>query len=143
MPEITMNGVDTAALSAVGLYIGLNLILMLALAINVIRHRGSTKTMIGDGGHEKMVCATRAHANATEWIPPFLIGLTVIAFLGAPVLAIHVLGASFTIARIAHGYGLAGNPGRSFGRFAGTLISMIAYLVLGLGLIVHSVLALL
>lgn len=127
-----------SAMTAAGLYVGLNLLILLVLGVMVMRQRQATKIGVGDGGQEKLILAVRAHANGTEWTPAALIGLVAAAALGAPVIAIHVLGAMLTAGRILHGWGLSGSAGTSPGRMAGTLLTLIVYIALGAGLAVHA-----
>jgi len=124
---------------AVSLYVGANLLIILILGINVIRYRRSTQTSLGHGDNEALERAARAHANASEWTPGALIGLVLMALIGAPMLAIHALGMSLTVARGLHGWGLSSNSGTSFGRLIGTAMTLLVYLGLGVGLIGHAV----
>jgi uncharacterized membrane protein YecN with MAPEG domain len=126
-------------LQAVSLYVGANLLILLALGINVIRLRGSTKTSLGHGESAELERACRAHANASEWTPGALVGLVIMALIGAPMLAIHALGMSLTLARALHGWGLSSNSGTSMGRFMGALLTLIVYLGLAIGLIGHAI----
>ena len=139
MPELSQETAQFGGLAVVALYVGLNLLVLMVLGLMTSLTRQKTQTDLGHGESESMLRASRTHANAAEWIPTFLIGLAFAAFLGVPALWIHILGSVFTIARILHGIGLSGSSGRSFGRFVGALLTLICYLVLGLGLLVHSV----
>lgn len=124
---------------SVGMYAGLNVLLLMALGLNVSLNRRATQTSLGDGGHEKVACAVRAHGNHAEWFPGFLVGLLILALIGMPAYAIHTLGAVFTLARVLHAWGMLSTPGVSFGRFAGSLLTLLSYLMLGLALIIHTV----
>ena len=68
-----------------------------------------------------------------------LIALVLMAMLGAPVMALHALGVSLTVARGIHGYGVATQDGPNIGRFLGALFTLIIYAVLGVGLVLHAV----
>ncbi|MCH8489098.1 MAG: MAPEG family protein [Oceanicaulis sp.] len=126
------------AMSAAGLYVGLNLLILLVLGVMVMVRRNKAQVGIGDGGDATLIRASRAHGNGAEWTPAALIGLVAAAALGAPVIAIHVLGAMLTIGRILHGFGLSRSSGRSIGRVLGALLTLIVYIVLGAGLAVHA-----
>lgn len=128
----------TFEILSVGLYAGLNILLLMALGLNVSMNRRSTQTSLGDGGHEKVACAVRAHGNHAEWFPGFIVGLLIAALMGVPAYAIHVLGVVFTLGRVLHAWGMLSSAGVSFGRFAGSLATLLCYLVLGAGLVVHS-----
>lgn len=132
-----MNDFAPPDITAAGLYIGLNLLLLLAVGINVSRHRRASKTSLGEGeGALQQAC--RAFANSAEWLPGALLGLVVAAHLGAPAFAIHALGVLLTLGRVLFVYGLLTNPGPSFGRIAGMALTYLVYLGLGLGLVAHA-----
>jgi len=126
------------AMTAAGLYVGLNLLILLVLGLMVMMQRNTSKVGIGDGGDDKLIRTSRAHGNGAEWTPAALIGLIAAASLGAPVLAIHILGGMLTAGRLLHGWGLSRNSGRSIGRVLGALLTLIVYIVLGAGLAVHA-----
>ncbi len=126
------------AMTAAGLYVGLNILILLVLGVLVMVQRNKSGVGIGHGGHETLTRASRAHANGAEWTPAALIGLVAAASLGAPVIAIHVLGGMLTAGRILHGWGLSRNAGRSVGRILGTLLTLIVYIALGAGLAAHA-----
>jgi uncharacterized membrane protein YecN with MAPEG domain len=125
--------------SLVALYAGLNMLLLMALGLNVSMNRRATQTSLGDGGHGKVTQAVRAHGNHAEWFPGFIAGLLIAALMGIPDYAIHSLGVAFTLGRVLHAWGMLTNAGASFGRLAGSLLTLISYLLLGAGLIVHAV----
>lgn len=137
-PALEFISLGHSGLVSVSIYAGINLLLLLALGLNVSLHRRRTQTSLGDGGDEKIACAVRAHANHAEWFPGFLIGLTLAAITGTPEYAIHAVGTAFTIGRLLHAWGLTGNAGLSFGRFTGSLLTLVCYFLLGAGLIVHA-----
>lgn len=127
------------ALQVASLYVGLNLVILLILGINVIRFRLSTKTSLGIGEDPALERACRAHANGAEWTPGALIALVLMAMLGAPVMALHAIGLTLTVARGIHGYGVATREGPNIGRFLGALMTLVIYAVLGVGLVLHAV----
>ena len=116
---------------AFGFYTALNALIMLILGMLVTRARVKTQTDIGDAGKPEMAGPLRAHANNTEWVPMALLmmwGLT-IGPLGAPIWAIHAMGASLTIGRILHAIGLTRSIGPSPLRLAGMVLTWIAYVI--------------
>lgn len=135
---IEIASLGAANLAAVAIYAGLNLLLLMALGLNVSMNRRKTQTSLGDGGDEAITRAVRAHGNHAEWFPGFIIGLTLAALTATPGYAIHILGAAFTLGRVLHAWGLLSTSGVSFGRFAGSVITLLSYLVLGAGLILHA-----
>jgi uncharacterized membrane protein YecN with MAPEG domain len=94
-----MEAVQTSALA---LYVGLNLLLTLVLAINVVRHRFKGES----GDPVALEKAVRAHGNNTEYVPVILVGLGVMAMMGASAQTISILGGTLFVARIFHAYGI-------------------------------------
>lgn len=118
------------------LYAGVNILLLLVLAMRVPGFRGKHKVSLGDGGNPELMRAVRAHGNATEYIPAGIAGITLLALLdpAAPIWLLHASGLSLTIGRILHAGGLAMgelNPGRMIG----TVLTFLAFLLIGGGLI--------
>lgn len=116
-------------IAATTLYIGLFALLMLVLKLNVGRVRASKKINLGDGNDEAMQRAIRVQGNAVEDVPVVLLGLVGLGLMGAPVMLIHAIGATFLVARFLHAVGLGGMAGAGVGRLIGTLLSLIALLV--------------
>jgi uncharacterized membrane protein YecN with MAPEG domain len=94
-----MEAVQTSALA---LYVGLNLLLTLVLAINVVRHRFKGES----GDPVALEKAVRAHGNNTEYVPVILVGLGVMAMMGASAQTISILGGTLFVARVFHAYGI-------------------------------------
>ena len=72
----------------------------------------------------------RAHGNAVEYIPIFLILLFLFEVNGGTKMALHIAGMSFMVARIAHAVGLHQSAGASIGRVVGSSASVVIILVL-------------
>lgn len=108
-------------------------IMLVVLAIQTIRLRLRYRAPFGDGGHQDLICAIRAHANLAEYMP---IGITLIGLLEAshvnfPVLAALAIG--FVVCRGLNAIGLFNPPGppgpaRSIG-IVGTLLILLALAV--------------
>ena len=94
-----MEAVQTSALA---LYVGLNLLLTLVLAINVVRHRFKGES----GDPVALEKAVRAHGHNTEYVPIILVGLGVMAMMGASAKTISILGGTLFVARVFHAYGI-------------------------------------
>lgn len=118
------------SIEAAALYAALNILILLALGLGTGLARGRHKINFGHGGNSDMELRIRAHANAAEWIPAGLVGLVILALLGAPALLVHLVGGAFTLARIAHaltmGLGRQSGPGRTIG----AIVTALVYLVL-------------
>jgi len=110
-------------------YVALNAVIMLLLAVNVMRNRVQSKTLIGDGGNPTLLQAVRAHGNNTEYVPLILVMLVTLALLQTSVLVLHIVGIALTLGRVLHAFGLSNNPGISVGRGGGTMLTLAALLV--------------
>lgn len=119
-----------SSIYAFGFYAGLNALILLVLSMRVVEARYRTNTAIGGGGKPAMMAPLRAHANAAEYMPIALILLWALASpLGRSIWLIHGVGATFTIGRLLHAIGLSRSVGPSSLRFAGMVLTWIAYVV--------------
>ncbi|RJF93871.1 MAPEG family protein [Sphingomonas cavernae] len=99
------------------------------LAMRVGRVRTAEKVSIGDGGNPRLTARMRAHANFVEYTPFVLILIGLIEFAQGTSLWLWIVGALYILARVAHGFGMDG-VGKA--RMAGTLVTMLTLLGLGL-----------
>jgi uncharacterized protein len=111
------------------LYAALNALIMVALALLVVRHRGRAKAGIGDGGDPQLALAIRAHANNVEYVPYALVLLLLLELGAWPAWVVHVLGLVLTVGRVAHGYGLSRSRGTSPGRAVGMVCTWLMILI--------------
>ena len=123
-------------LEAAALYVGVNVLILTALAINVGRARAKHKVLLGDGGNPDVLRAMRAHANAAEYVPAGLVGIVTLALLNAaaPYWLLNAAGLTLTIGRIAHGIGLSVSVVNA-GRAIGAMLTIVSFLLIGIGLI--------
>jgi uncharacterized protein len=105
------------------LYAGLLGLLLLVLAGRVSLLRSKLRVGLGHGNDPALARAIRVHGNAVEWILPMLLLLLVAELNGASRTFLHVCGAGFVAARIAHAVGLSRTSRESNGRFWGTAFS--------------------
>ncbi|MGK0266495.1 MAG: putative membrane protein YecN with MAPEG domain [Maricaulis sp.] len=126
-------------MQAVALYAGLNILLLVILAVNVSLNRQRAKISLGIGSDTGLEQACRTHGNAAENLPPALIGLVLLGLLGTGTLVIHALGIALTLGRGLHAYGLLSEPGRSFGRVTGTALTWLVLLASALLLLAKAV----
>lgn len=124
MPAILM-----APFPVLALYAATNALIMLVLGVLVVRTRVKTHTEIGDGGNLTMMAAVRAHANNTEYVPVALLLMLILIPLRANAYVIHAVGATLTIGRLLHAFGLSRNVGTSAPRLLGMLLTWISYLI--------------
>lgn len=120
-----------------GFYVGLGVFLILALAGRVIWLRNTRGVGLGNGGHQDLARAIRAHANATEYLPVALLMLVVLAFEQTRPWLLHVFGIVLIVGRVLHAIGLSGSPGRSFGRASGILLTLLVMLAMAMLLILR------
>jgi uncharacterized protein len=100
---------------------GIAALINLWLAVRCGQARGSEKVSIGDGGNDLVIRRMRAHANFIEYTPIVVILIAVVEL---------AQGTSMWLwARVAHGLGMDGLKG---GRSAGTIVTMLTMVGLGL-----------
>ena len=90
-----------------GMYAALAALMIVALARNVISLRRQHKVALGDGGHQDLLAALRAHANAVEYLPIGLLLLLLLELSQGPAWLIHLLGSLFIIGRLIHANGVS------------------------------------
>jgi uncharacterized membrane protein YecN with MAPEG domain len=125
-------------LEIAALYAGLNIILLLVLAIRVTLARRQQKVSFGDGGNPIVLRAMRAHGNAAEFVPAAIGALLFLALLDpVPAWVLQLLGGAFLLGRISHAFAITTyhgpppGPGRAFG----VLLTWASYLGFGVALI--------
>ena len=116
MPQIT------------ALYTALCLLLLLALAANVVRQRLKHGVSLGDAGNKEVTLAMRTHANAAEYMPMVLLALAILELLGGSSTAIHAYGAVFFVGRVLHAVGMNMKPSANRWRQAGIVLSWLVML---------------
>ncbi len=114
----------TPVLPVTAIYAALGTILVAVLMLRVIRLRRSLKIGIGDGGNKQLHCAIRAHGNAIETIPMFLVLMAILEANGGKPLFLYICGTVFLVARVLHAIGLSGYGGASMGRVSGTIVTV-------------------
>lgn len=114
--------------AAVALYAGLNAALLVVLAINAGIRRSGDSIQPGTMGEGALTRAIRAHGNYTENAPIALIVLVALALTNTAALPIHVLGATLTIGRIAHAFGMMNPKHPNVLRFIGNIMTWLALL---------------
>jgi uncharacterized membrane protein YecN with MAPEG domain len=128
------------AMAAIALYVGLNALILLALAYNVGSRRGAQKQLQpGDMGDAVLTRAIRAHANFAEHAPIALLLLLILALLGFEALWLHLYGALFTVGRVVGGFGMMREKHPNALRFTGNLATGLALLVGGGAAIVGAI----
>src|SRR4051794_33196375 len=113
-------------------YAGLLGLLLVVLGGRVSTRRRALGVGIGGGAHESLALSIRAHANAVERISPVPVLLLIAELNRASHLFLHVCGALFVLARIAHALGMSRSPGASRGRMIGAALTFIIVAVLAI-----------
>ena len=127
----------SSGIAIVAVYGAINCLLILVLAYVVGHNRGRLNALEpGATGDATLTRAIRAHGNATEFIPAALFLLLTLALLSASTALLHVLGAGFTVGRIAQAAGMMREKHPNAIRFVGNLFTGLVYLV-GSGSLVY------
>jgi uncharacterized protein len=129
----------TPSAHAAALWVGLNLILLLVLSVRVVRLRRRHGVVFGDGDLPDLAQAVRAFGNATEYVPTALIGVVVLAMLGAQPLLVHTAGFLLFAGRVAHAWGLSRSGGASLPRAIGVMATWLAYIVAAVTLLFYAI----
>ena len=126
-------------LGVTSIYAGLLGLLLLALSLNVSRHRGRAKVSMGDGGDKALGAAIRAQGNFVEYAPLTLLLIALAEVQGAPTLAIHVMGAGLFVGRVLHAVGITRRPSVNLMRMVGMTLTYVVLLLSALGVLFHAV----
>lgn len=106
--------------------LGLTLII---LSFKVIQMRFRHKTSLGDGGHDPLLKAVRAHGNFTEHVPLALILLGLAEMNGVNQYAVLTAGVLLVFGRLLHGFGLTRDNEVNKMRQFGTLITWTSIII--------------
>ena len=112
-----------------GLYLVLNLILMMVLIIGIIRFRMTNAVSMGDGGSPVLRGRVRAHGNFVEHAPLHLLALISMTQLGTSSLMLHVVGATFISGRVLHAYGITRERNANLPRQIGVVLTLLSFAV--------------
>ncbi|HEY3798690.1 MAG TPA: MAPEG family protein [Caulobacteraceae bacterium] len=128
----------TPAAHAAALWTGAHLLLLLVLSLLVVRQRNRSGVMLGHGDVPALEQASRAFGNAAEYIPAGLVGLGVMAVVGAPMIAVHTCGLLLFLGRVAHAIGLSRAGGPSRLRSVGMTLTWAAYILEAVALLIFA-----
>ena len=112
-----------------GLFAAALMLMQMVLMGLVIKQRGTSDVLIGDGGVDAMQQAVRAHGNFIENAPTFLIGLALIELMVGANTWVIVMGSVFVLGRLLHAVGMRMTTGLSMPRLIGTIASILVTLV--------------
>jgi uncharacterized protein len=108
---------------ATTLYAALLALFYLALAINVIRTRGSAGVSLGDGGDLLLQRRIRAHGNFAEYVPIALILMVLAEIAGTATVLIHGLGLALVVGRAMHAFAMSSLTIRPVARVGGMVLT--------------------
>ena len=121
------------------IYGALLALFLVILTVPVIKLRRGLRIGLGDGGQASLQQAVRAHGNAAEFIPLFIVLLAVYEINHAPAIALHIFGVVFVLSRLAHASGLYQSSGASSGRVAGMVGTLTALVALAVANVVQVI----
>lgn len=124
------------------LYVGVLGLLLVLLSMRVGLFRMRQKIAVGHAGNHELERRVRAHGNLVEYAPFAMLQLGLLEMFGAAPLLLHLLGASFTLGRLLHAWGMSHRTGPSFGRLSGIVLSWLAIGLMALMLLTEAVLRL-
>lgn len=120
MPKITL------------LFASLHVLLMVVLLVRISLHRHGHKIGLGDGGDAVLERKVRVHGNFIEQAPLALLMLGLLELCGLPAIWLWALGSVLLLGRVMHAIGLSRTAGYSMGRFTGTAMTWLAFLLMAL-----------
>ena len=121
------------------IYAALLTLLLLALSARVITYRLAGKISLGDTGDKALLKRMRVQANCAEYAPLGVVLILLAELQGAPVLALHAMGASLTLGRVAHAVGMSRTPQIFPLRQLGMVLTLGMMAVSALGLLGHAI----
>ncbi|KQS55637.1 hypothetical protein ASG17_06100 [Brevundimonas sp. Leaf363] len=124
------------AIQAAALWSGLLIIWITALGVRVTLDRRKHKVLLGDGGVADLNVSVRVFANAAEYMPMGWAALILMALCGAPVWAIHAVGAALLTGRIIHPFGMRATGGVRLPRALGMMLTWLPLLAAGATLVI-------
>lgn len=128
---------DMTAAQAASLWSGLLVLLLVLLSVRVVMARRSHRVLLGDGGVAQVTLAGRVFGNAAEYIPAGIAALALLALLGMPAMAIHIIGGLLLAGRVVHAVSLS-DKRPTAGRVAGMALTFLALIGAGSMLVVHA-----
>jgi len=132
---------DLTPLQVASFWSGLLVLLLVALSVRVVLNRRKHRVLLGDGGVAEMTVATRAFGNAAEYTPAGIGALILLALVGAPAWAVHLVGSAMFIGRLIHPMGVKTTGGVTLPRLLGMVFTWLSLIGAGIVLVVQPLLA--
>jgi len=121
------------------LYLALQTLVMVVLAVFVIAHRRKNRISFGVGNDPTMERKVRIFGNHNEYTPMHLILLAAIEGSGGPILLIHCLGGSFLLGRLFHILALSTKKGYGNSRAIGMILTLTVLIISAVILLVRVI----
>ena len=118
--------------SITALYAGILSLIMMALAINVTKHRAKLRVPMGDGGNPIMLRMIRLHGNAVEYLPLALVLMAIYEIDGGSHTALHAAGIALIVGRILQSWNMWLTEIAGFGRISGQALTWLTIIALAL-----------
>ncbi len=109
------------------LYAGLLALWFFVLSLRVVQKRSIVS--LGDGGDTELLRRIRGHGNFSEYVPLILLMLGFMELSHFSLYLIHGLGITLLVARLLHGTALSFTEKFKFGRYWGTVLTLLVLLV--------------
>lgn len=125
-------------LPVTAIFAGLLAFWLMYLQFKVVRFRRANDVSLGHGDHEMGERLIRAHGNACETVPIFLILLALAEGMGTPAWIVGGLGVIFLAGRLLHGIHFFRLRDGIQLRFWGMILTLLATGLAALGAIGHG-----
>jgi uncharacterized membrane protein YecN with MAPEG domain len=98
-------------------------LLFIKLSFDVIGLRRKNKVGLGNGGHEELERAIRAHGNFAEYVPFGIILMACLELNGAPWWFVAITGLTLIMGRVIHALGIKVPPPDFSKRILGMMLT--------------------
>ncbi|MEO8114911.1 MAG: MAPEG family protein, partial [Phenylobacterium sp.] len=104
-----------------------------------VRQRRRHRVTVGHADIPELAQAVRAFGNASEYVPAGIAALAVMAVVGVPALAIHLIGLTLLLGRLSHAIGLSRSTGATLPRAIGVVATWLAYVGAAVALLFYAI----
>ena len=122
--------------TAIAIYVAINMLINVGLALQVIRIRMKTRTSFGGGNNPDLEWAIRAHGNNAEYASFALASFVLLALLDSPAIIANLIGFTYTLGRCLMAYALGWQHGRGQIRQIGMTFTFISLIGAAIALLV-------
>ncbi|KIN73106.1 MAPEG family protein [Sulfitobacter guttiformis] len=122
------------------IYAGLLALVFAVLSALVVRQRVTLSKAADKTDEATLQTAVRVQANFAEYVPLAVILMICAELLGAPSVAVHVMGISLLAGRLCHAIGMSATPQIGVLRASGFLLTFFMLVLSALAVLVHALL---